>query len=493
MTKIPNDNKLRFIFLSLLVLLFALTNCGGPVSDEIPITTSSAEALEHFKLGRDLSERFRIPEALRHFQRAVKADPEFALAYLYLASVNPSPKGFFENLELASEHSSGISKGELLLIEATKAGVNGDPARQLVICKELVALYPKDVRTRMLLANQYFSVQDYDIAVSEYKAVVELDVAYAPPYNMLGYSLRALGRYEGAAEAFKNYIELIPEDPNPYDSYAELFTRMGKFDEAIDYYRKALKADRTFGASRLGIASNLVFMNRHDEAREELDKYFDEAINSGQQCAALLAAAITYIDEGVYDKALVLLHQRYELSTENSDAAAMAGDLRNIAFVQLLEHQPVAAQKSFNKSLEIIEASDLFERVKRNARQNDIASRSLVELERGNLSEAMNLAKEYLAIIEPSGNILRIRAAHLILGRVALAQGEYDTAIVHLEKANQETAWSQFHLAAAYEWKGNTVRAVELYESAATTYELNNLTYAVIRQESERRAKTLRQ
>ena len=463
------------------------------MGDEIPITTSSTEALEHFKLGRDLSERLRTPEALRHFQRAVKADPEFALAYLYLASVNPSPKGFFENLELAREHSSGISKGELLLIEVAKTGVDGDPSRQLDICKELVALYPKDVRARMLLANQHFGVQDYENAVAQYKVIVDIASTYAPPYNMLGYSLRALGHYEEAAEAFKNYIELIPEDPNPYDSYAELLTRMGRFDEAINYYRKALKADRTFGTSRLGIAFNLVFLNRHDEARDELEEYFNKAINSGQQRAALMAAAITYIDEGMYDQALALLHQRYELSTENTDAAAMAGDLRNIAFVQLLEHQPAAAQESYNKSLEIVEASNLFERVKRNIRQNDIASRSLVELERGNLSEAINLANEYLAIIEPSDNILRIQAANLILGRVALAQGEYDIAIAHLEKANQESAWSQFHLAAAYEGKGDTVRAVELYESAATTYELNNLTYAVIRQESERRAKTLRQ
>jgi len=491
MTKFANNHRLGIV--SLLVLLFALPNCSGPTGDEIPITTSSAKALEQFKLGRDMMERLRNPQALRHFQRAVKADPEFALAYLYLAGVHPSPKGFFENLELAREHSSGISKGELLLIEATKAGVDGDPSRQLDICKELVTLYPNDARARMLLANQHFGVQNYENAVAQYEATIEMTGAYAPPYNMLGYSLRALGRYEEASEAFKTYIELIPDDPNPYDSYAELLTRMGKFDEAIVLYRKALKADPTFGASRLGIASNLVFLDRHEEARKELAEYFDEAVNSGQQRSALVAAAITYLDEGGYDQALTLLRQRYDMAAENSDAAAMSGDLSTIAFVQLLDHQPVAAQESLDKLLEIVEASDLFERVKRNARLNDIASRSLVELERGNLSEAWNRANEYLAMIEPSGNIHRIRSAHLVLGRIAVAQGEYDKAIAHLELANKEVAWSQFHLAAAYEGKGDTARAIELYESAATTYELSSLTYAVIRQDAERRAETLKQ
>ena len=200
------------------VILLCLLNCSGPGNGQIPITTSSAEALEHFKLGRDLSERLRNPGALRHFERALKADPEFALAYLYLADVNSSPKGYFENLKLAQEHSKSVSRGERLLIEAAQAGVDGDPSHQLEIYTELVALYPKDLRARMLLANQNFGIQDYESAVGHYEAVIEIDTGYAPPYNMLGYSYRSLDNYEKAAEAFQRYIELIPDDPNPYDS-----------------------------------------------------------------------------------------------------------------------------------------------------------------------------------------------------------------------------------------------------------------------------------
>ena len=51
---------------------------------------------------------------------------------------------------------------------------------------------------------------------------------------MLGYAYRQEGDYANAEQAFKKYIELIPNDPNPYDSYAELLLKMGKFDESID-------------------------------------------------------------------------------------------------------------------------------------------------------------------------------------------------------------------------------------------------------------------
>jgi cytochrome c-type biogenesis protein CcmH/NrfG len=42
---------------------------------------------------------------------------------------------------------------------------------------------------------------------------------------MLGYSYRSLENYAEAEKAFKIYIELIPDDPNPYDSYAEMLSK----------------------------------------------------------------------------------------------------------------------------------------------------------------------------------------------------------------------------------------------------------------------------
>ena len=38
--------------------------------------------------------------------------------------------------------------------------------------------------------------------------------------------------YADAEKAFQKYIELIPKDPNPYDSYAELLLKMGRFDDS---------------------------------------------------------------------------------------------------------------------------------------------------------------------------------------------------------------------------------------------------------------------
>ena len=476
-----------FGLVAVVLLQFVFIHCSITDRGHIPTTTSSEAALEHFQRGRDLYDVLRHGEAYRHFKRALKADPNFALAYLYAAITNPSAKGFFDNLRQAKKYAGDVSPGERLQIRSAEASANGDPALQRELLLELVGIYPNDERALMSLANHYFAQQEYELAVAQYEAIIEMIPSFAPPYNMLGYSYRSLDNYEAAADAFKTYTELIPDDPNPYDSYAELLSRMGKFEEAISHYRKALELEPTFGASRHGIAANLVFLGRYNEAREELAAYFEAAINSGQQRAALGAAALTYVDEGDLDNAISQLRKQYEIAEAIPDAAAMAGDLNRMAFVQLLAHRPDEAARNLDQSLQVVEESDLFERVKRNARLDNLLGRAIIDLERGRLTRARQAAEEYLAKAEPLMNPFRVRKAHLALGRIALAGGDYDRAISELEQANQQQAWTLFHLAAAYEGKDDLARAGELYRQAARMYQLGSFTYAAIRLEAEKR------
>ena len=60
-----------------------------------------------------------------------------------------------------------------------------------------------------------------------------INPSFSTPYNQLGYAYRFLEKFPEAEDAFKKYTQLIPDDPNPYDSYAELLMKMGRFDESI--------------------------------------------------------------------------------------------------------------------------------------------------------------------------------------------------------------------------------------------------------------------
>jgi tetratricopeptide (TPR) repeat protein len=207
---------------------------------KLPITTKSEEAKEEFLKGRDLSDRLLAQDSLQHFDKAIALDPDFASAELARANSSPTAADFFAHQKKASSLADKVSDGERLLIVANEAGSNGDVNKQREYLNKLVAAYPNDERVQFAVANFDFGQQQLEEAIAHYKKATEIAPNFSPAYNVMGYAYRQQGNYPQAEEAFKKYVELIPNDPNPYDSYAELLLKMGRFDESITQYRKAL-------------------------------------------------------------------------------------------------------------------------------------------------------------------------------------------------------------------------------------------------------------
>ena len=264
----------------------------APVSKKIPVTTSSEEARTAFLQGRDLAEKLVITDSIQHFEKAVSLDPGFALAELNLANSAPTGREFFEHLNKAVGLAGKASDGERLLILATEAGANANTVKQKEYLDQLVAAYPDDERAHFNMGGYYFAQQDFPQAIEHYKKATELNPTYSPAFNILGYAYRQNGDYANAEKAFQKYIELIPGDPNPYDSYAELLLKMGRFDESIAQYRKALAIDPNFLASHFGIAADLMYAGKPREAAAELEQITKKARNDG----ALLAEAMRVLD-----------------------------------------------------------------------------------------------------------------------------------------------------------------------------------------------------
>src|SRR5215510_989824 len=213
---------------------------------KIPITTSSPQAKEEYLKGRDMVDKLQITDSVAHFQKAVELDSNFAMAELSLAGSAPTAKEFFEHLRRAVNLADKASNGEKLLILATEAGANALPRTQKEHLDALVAAYPNDERAQFALGGWYFGQADFPNAIEHYKKATELDGNYSSAWNLLGYAYRQNVDYANAEKAFQKYVELIPKDPNPYDSYAELLMKMGRFEDSIAQYRKALEIDPNF-------------------------------------------------------------------------------------------------------------------------------------------------------------------------------------------------------------------------------------------------------
>ena len=461
------------------------TDAAPAGGGKIPITTSSAEARAEFLQGRDLSEKLKITDSIAHFQKAVSFDPAFAFAELSLANSAPTGTEFFEHLNKAVALADKASNGEKLLILATQAGANNDATKQKDYLDELVLAYPNDERAHFNLGGWYFGQQDYPKAIEHYKKATELDPTYSTAFNILGYAYRQAVDYANAEKAFQRYIELIPRDPNPYDSYGELLLKMGRFDDSIAQYRKALAIDPNFVNAHQGIAMDLLYLGKPDEAAAEIDNFTQKARTDGERRTALFALTVVRIDGGQMDKALANVDKQYALGEKNNDVGAMAFDKGLRGNILLEMGKPDQAKAQFEGGVALVEASNLSQEIKDNARLLLHYNLARVALATKDFARAKSEAAVFGKGALASKNPIQAKQAHELEGIVALAQKDYDKAIAELQQANPQNPRNLYRLCLAYQGKGNAEKAKESCTQATDFNSLPNQNYAFIRERAK--------
>ncbi len=461
---------------------------GSPAgSDQIPITTGSDAARASYLEARGLVERLRAQEAKPVFQKAVAADPDFALGWLGLSGAQNSAKDFFAALDRAVALAPKASPGERLMIEAAQAGAQGDNAAQTRKLQELTRLFPNDERAQVQLGNVHFAAQRYAEAIAAYERAREIAPDFSQTYNQLGYSYRFLGRFDDAEKAFTQYTRVLPDDPNPWDSLAELQMKRGRFDDAIANYRKALAVRPDFFNSNLGIATCLDLEGDHAAARAELDAMIARAKDDGQRRAGLFAKTVSYAYEGNFTAAQSEMAKQAGIAEKNQDALGRAGDEAAMGTLSLAAGDLDAAAKHYARALELARsAPGVSAAVKANQERFAMFNRAKVALAQGDLAAAKKEQQALATGAEKAGNPFQVRFAHEIAGRIALAEKRFDDAIAELGQANPLDPYVRYRLAQAHAGKGtpaDLAKAKQLAADARNDNTLVNLNLALVRQE----------
>ncbi|MFQ5641368.1 MAG: tetratricopeptide repeat protein, partial [bacterium] len=186
-------------FVGLCFFISLIIGCS-PRYEEMPITTSSADARKLFIEARDLYENLNEDEARELFYQAIEKDQNFALCHYYLANAAASALDYHTHLVMAVQLAPKVSEGERLLIESMLASAENNPVKARKKMEELVQLYPNDKRARRMLGYIFRGV-DEDRAIQEYEMAIKLDKNYAPAYNNLGYAYQRKAEYDKAIEA----------------------------------------------------------------------------------------------------------------------------------------------------------------------------------------------------------------------------------------------------------------------------------------------------
>lgn len=458
---------------------------------KIPLTTSSREARQQFRRGLDRLDNLEVTNARAAFEKAVAADPNFALAHLGLALTQPSPEAFLREVSRAKALGGKVSKGERLWILAIDASTRGDVQKSSELYHQLAEAYPGDERSHFLLGNNYLEQQKLKEAIAAYRKAIEINREFAAPYNTLGYALRFSGDNREAEKVFKKYAELVPDRPNPHDSYGELLLALGQHEESIAAYRKALAVDPHFTPSYLGLATNLNLLGKHEEARALLAEMYQQARDDGERRQALFATVVSYVDQGKLEPAVEEMHKVYAIAEQNGNSIQMGQDLNTIGFLLLEAGKIPPAQAAFEKSVQVRRAADIPEFAKAQAERELLVYGTRVAVEQGDLQTAREKADRFRELAQATGNPNQVRLYHELAGLIALQEKDYERAIQELDLGNQQSPYNVYRMALAYRGQGDKEKAKNILTELLQRNDLNSLSYGLVRQKARRLAESL--
>ncbi|HYN04736.1 MAG TPA: protein kinase [Vicinamibacteria bacterium] len=207
------------------------------------VTTTSVEAWKAYTEGSRLHERLQEKEAQPFFEKAVEADPGFAMAIAKLSIVH----GNLGNTDKARayaakavEKSGNLPPGERFYIEGRHYSL--DPAtieKAIEAYQKAVDEAPEQTAARNNLAQLLLEMQRYPEALVHLEDLRRRGMTFPASYLSLAQAYVVTGRPDKAREALAEYAAEHPDRAASFENLAYFELTQGRTEAALAAFDKA--------------------------------------------------------------------------------------------------------------------------------------------------------------------------------------------------------------------------------------------------------------
>jgi len=441
---------------------------------EMPVTTSSPKARELFQRALTDYENLYLERANVGWRAAVQADPNFALAYVFLAYNSTDPGEAHTAQEKAKLLATKASPGERLLIQWITSVKENNFIAGISAMNDMREMFPKDKHLAYLAGNWMMGQNSYEQAQKTLQEALAIDKNYPPALNDLAYCYAQSREYPQAFEIMERYVAVLPTLPNPQDSYAEILRMSGKFDGALEHYRAALKIDPWFVYSQLGLADTYALMGNQTQARLEYDKAIQNAYTAADRLTYALQSATTWARENNLaeaDKAFAAVAEKaHALGFELTEAQAH----RMMSLYQTDDAEALKHLASSEDALTHPTAASISQSDREDERARILRYRAVRADHAGNQELATNTLKQLEAMAGSTRSTVVQSSYHGAAGALLMNKQNVPEAIGHLEE-DEDNPYSLELLSRAYATTGASDKRheveVKLRASNAPTME----------------------
>lgn len=398
-------------------------------------------------------------------------------------------------------------------------------------------LNPEDITTRLNIGTLYQANKDYISAVRAYDTILQVKPDDVLTHYYRGTALKEMGQPEEAIKEFQivlskdpgninakdalfETIKLIPgeditsvyktfADNNPTDAYAQYkcgfqMHAVGRFDEALVYYKKAITLDPKIVDAYLNLATIYKKQNKIFTAISTLESGLkavpkNQKINDmllsfkSESATSIYQDAIKKHTEGKYDEAIKEYLSVIQVSEPNADLYVNLGaayqaakklpeaanaytkatqiDSKNstafyyLGTVYSAQNKHSEAVKALQKALTLDPANDEIKLALEESKQaikDNALQKGINEFNKGKYNEAL-LTFNTLSIKDPTnGDVYYYRGmVYDSLKKYQLAIADYKLAI----KYKPELNYAYYAVAVDYDTLRNTVEAKRWYNA----------------------------
>jgi serine/threonine protein kinase/Flp pilus assembly protein TadD len=371
----------------------------GKTDRPLPVvTTRSLQALKMFADGGALWSKGQYEPAVKAFETAVKADPEFAMAHAalgdaYYSHIFNGPARGKEHMDKALQLSERTTDRERLYIQTRYAqdlghvgeakssfevylksypddwGMrfnfgnllrnNGQPQEALEQYKQLARISSNNPSTYIDIATTYNGLGNFSEALRNYEQAFSLDPSWKTNQNInheYGMTLFRSGDEPKARETFKLALEKPGLKPKGLRSLAWLDLYHGKYASAKSQLQEALLSDETFKWALSILREHnllaLVADGQGDRAGQlrELDLALPYLDTSGAQVRAGLWLGTQYARAGSVAKAAEILQKVHPLADSQNP--------EQMSDIQTLEAEVELAHGNKGHAIELLSLAD---------------------------------------------------------------------------------------------------------------------------------------
>jgi tetratricopeptide (TPR) repeat protein len=398
----------------------------------MPVTTSSPEARALYEKGMQDFENLYLERCNDDWRAAVKADHNLAVAWAWIAFNGSNPMEMSAAIDRAKDLAPKATLGEQLMVAWISKVQEGDSIGGISAMNDLLEMYPKDKHLLYLAGNWLVGEEGNEQAQRFFEKALAIDKNFPAALNDLAYVDARNRNFAKAFAAMDRYVALLPNEPNPQDSYGELLRMAGNFEGSLQHYHAALKIDPDFVTSQVGLGDTYALMGNQEQARIEYDKAIRYAHTEADRLDYSMQKAMTWVRDGNFAEAdksyLEIARTAHAKEQDLQEAQAyrhmaeyQADDNASLKYLQEAE-ESLSHQSAITKSDKDAEFASI------------LRNRTVRASHAGNSELAGRCLKQLEAMASTSRNKVIQSSYNGATGTLLMDQKKFDEAIPYLEE-----------------------------------------------------------